>query len=252
MKMTIPALLLSAILLTACREKKVLSNNYTDTLVKTSAQSDSAAAESHDTAQSAEVSGKPDSFEAFGQQETDYTIPSEQIVSVGDTIKNVSLMNFSSGTADFASQATVTVDSVQRISAQDPLAAEIVADPYTKTEGFDWVLLTMTIENIGTADADFCCDGTLWSVPQDTMVAQMSADHFWTDSAYLADNDSPVPTNGTISIPAGDVVTFTSACQVSSDAPRDGEKLYWELNPHSDSFFYKAGRHEVYFVEIES
>ena len=252
MKMTIPALLLSAILLTACREKKVLSNNYTDTLVKPSAQSDSAAAESHDTAQSAEVSGKPDSFEAFGQQETDYTIPSEQIVSVGDTIKNVSLMNFSSGTADFASQATVTVDSVQRISAQDPLAAEIVADPYTKTEGFDWVLLTMTIENTGTADADFCCDGTLWSVPQDTMVAQMSADHFWTDSAYLADNDSPVPTNGTISIPAGDVVTFTSACQVSSDAPRDGEKLYWELNPHSDSFFYKAGRHEVYFVEIES
>ena len=161
-------------------------------------------------------------------------------------------MNFSSGTADFVSQATVTVDSVQRISAQDPLAAEIVADPYTKTEGFDWVLLTMTIENIGTADADFCCDGTLWSVPQDTMEAQMSADHFWTDSAYLAENDSPVPTNSTISIPAGAVVTFTFACQVSSDAPRDGEKLYWELNPHSDSFFYKAGRHEVYFVEIES
>lgn len=249
MKMTIPALLLSAILLTACSEKKTLSNNYTDTLVKPSSQSNSAAAESHDTSQSAE---SKDSFEAFGQQETDYTIPSEQIVSVGDTIKNVNLMNFSSGTADFASQATVTVDSVQRISAQDPLAAEIVADPYTKTEGFDWVLLTMTIENIGTADADFCCDGTLWSVPQDTMVAQMSADHFWTDSAYLADNDSPVPTNSIIPIPAGAVVTFTSACQVSSDAPRDGEKLYWELNPHSDSFFYKAGRHEVYFVEIES
>ena len=146
----------------------------------------------------------------------------------------------------------MTVDSVQRISAQDPLAAEIVADPYTKTEGFDWVLLTMTIENIGTADADFCCEGTLWSVPQDTMEGQMSADHFWTDSAYLADNDSPVPTNSTIPIPAGTVVTFTSACQVPSDAPRDGEKLYWELNPHSDSFFYKSGRHEVYFVEIES
>ena len=80
----------------------------------------------------------------------------------------------------------------------------------------------------------------------------MSADHFWTDSAYLADNDSPVPTNGIIPIPAGAVVTFTSACQVSSDAPRDGDKLYWELNPHSDSFFYKSGRHEVYFVEIES
>ena len=249
MKMTIPALLLSARLLTACNEKKTLSNNYTDTLVKPSAQSDSATAESHDTPQSAE---SKDSFEAFGQQETDYTIPSEQIVSVGDTIKNVNLMNFSSGTADFASQATVTVDSVQRISAQDPLAAEIVADPYTKTEGFDWVLLTMTIENIGTADADFCCDGTLWSVPQDTMEAQMSADHFWTDSAYLVDNDSPIPTNSIIPIPAGTVVTFTSACQVSSDAPRDGEKLYWELNPHSDSFFYKAGRHEVYFVEIES
>ena len=249
MKMTIPALLLSAILLTACNEKKTLSNNYTDTLVKPSAQSDSATAESHDTPQSAE---SKDSFEAFGQQETDYTIPSEQIVSVGDTIKNVNLMNFSSGTADFASQATVTVDSVQRISAQDPLAAEIVADPYTKTEGFDWVLLTMTIENIGTADADFCCDGTLWSVPQDTMEAQMSADHFWTDSAYLVDNDSPIPTNSIIPIPAGTVVTFTSACQVSSDAPRDGEKLYWELNPHSDSFFYKAGRHEVYFVEIDS
>lgn len=249
MKMTIPALLLSAILLTACSEKKTLSNNYTDTLVKPSAQSDSAATESKDTAQSAE---SKDSFEAFGQQETDYTILSEQIVSVGDTIKNVNLMNFSSGTSDFVSQATVTVDSVQRISAQDPLAAEIVADPYTKTEGFDWVLLTMTIENTGTADADFCCDGTLWSVPQDTMEAQMSADRFWTDSAYLADNDSPVPTNSTIPIPAGTVVTFTSACQVSSDAPRDGEKLYWELNPHSDSFFYKAGRHEVYFVEIES
>ena len=249
MKMTIPALLLSAILLTACNEKKTLSNNYTDTLVKPSAQSDSATAESHDTPQSAE---SKDTFEAFGQQETDYTIPSEQIISVGDTIKNVNLMNFSSGTADFVSHAAVTVDSVQRISAQDPLAAEIVADPYTKTEGFDWVLLTMTIENIGTADADFCCDGTLWSVPQDTMEAQMSADHFWTDSAYLADNDSPVPTNGIIPIPAGAVVTFTSACQVSSDAPRDGDKLYWELNPHSDSFFYKAGRHEVYFVEIES
>lgn len=249
MRMTIPALLLSAILLTACSEKKTLSNNYTDTLVKPSAQSESAATESKDTAQSAE---SKDSFEAFGQQETDYTIPSEQIISVGDTIKNVNLMNFSSGTADFVSQATVTVDSVQRISAQDPLAAEIVADPYTKTEGFDWVLLTMTIENTGTADADFCCDGTLWSVPQDTMEAQMSADYFWTDSAYLADNDSPVPTNSSIPIPAGTVVTFTSACQVPSDAPRDGEKLYWELNPHSDSFFYKAGRHEVYFVEIES
>ena len=252
MKMRIPALLLSAILLTACSEKKALSNNYTDTLVKPSAQSDSAAAESQDTPQSAEASGKQDSFEAFGQQETDYTIPSEQIVSVGDTIKNVNLMNFSSGTADFVSQAAVTVDSVQRISAQDPLAAEIVADPYTKTEGFDWVLLTMTIENTGTADADFCCEGTLWSVPQDTMEAQMSADHFWTGSAYLADNDSPVPTNSTIPIPAGAVVTFTSSCQVSSDAPGDGDKLYWELNPHSDSFFYKAGRHEVYFVEIES
>lgn len=249
MKMRMPALLLSAILLTACSEKKALSNNYTDTLVKPSAQSDSAAAESHDTPQSAE---SKDAFEAFGQQETDYTIPSEQIISVGDTIKNVNLMNFSSGTADFVSQATVTVDSVQRISAQDPLAAKIVADPDTKTEGFDWVLLTMTIENIGTADADFCCDGTLWSVPQDTMEGQMSADHFWTDSAYLADNDFPVPTNSTILIPAGAVVTFTSACQVPSDAPRDGEKLYWELNPHSDSFFYKAGRHEVYFVEIES
>lgn len=249
MKMRIPALLLSAILLTACSEEKTLSNNYTDTLVKPSAQSDSAAAESHDTPQSAE---SKDSFEAFGQQETDYTIPSEQIISVGDTIKNVDLMNYSSGTADFVSQATVTVDSVQRISAQDPLAAEIVADPYTKTEGFGWVLLTMTIENTGTEDADFCCDGTLWSVPQDTMEAQMSADHFWTGSAYLADNDSPVPTNSIIPIPAGAVVTFTSACQVSSDAPRDGDKLYWELNPHSDSFFYKAGRHEVYFVEIES
>lgn len=249
MKMTIPALLLSAILLTACSEKKTLSNNYTDTLVKPSAQSDSAATESQDTAQSAE---SKDAFEAFGQQETDYTIASEQIISVGDTVKNLNLMNFSSGTADFVSQATVTVDSVRRISAQDPLAAKIVADPDTKTEGFDWVLLTMTIENTGTADADFCCEGTLWSVPQDTMEAQTSADHFWTGSAYLADNDSPVPTNSTIPIPAGAVVTFTSACQVSSDAPRDGDKLYWELNPHSDSFFYKAGRHEVYFVEIES
>ena len=249
MKMTIPALLLSALLLTACSEEKTLSNNYTDTLVKPSAQSDSATAESHDTPQSAE---SKDSFEAFGQQETDYTIPSEQIIAVGDPRKNVNLMVFSSGTADFVSHATVTVDSVQRISAQDPLAAKIVVDPHTKTEGFDWVLLTMTIENTGTADADFCCDGTIWSVPQDTMEAQMSADHFWTDSAYLADNDSPVPTNGTIPIPAGTVVTFTSACQVPSDAPRDGEKLYWELNPHSDSFFYKAGRHEVYFVEIES
>lgn len=44
-------------------------------------------------------------------------------------------MDFSSTstTADFVSQAKVTVDAVQRISSTDPLAAQINANEHDKT-----------------------------------------------------------------------------------------------------------------------
>lgn len=219
-----------------------MSNTYQQQLIQPSE-------ETHSPTE-VEDSSATNDFEAFGQQEMDYSIDEQQIVHIGDTIEGVNLMDFSGGTADFVSQANVTLNSVERVPDVDSIDGNLIADEYAKSRDYNWVLLSMTIENTGPVKADFVITGSVWSVPKNTMTALTDAEHYWTALAYV-DSGGPLLVSGDcISLAPGKSITLTLACPISPNAPQEEETLYWELNPHGDSFFYESGRQEVWFVEI--
>lgn len=270
MKRFTPALLILTLALTACTSQATSASSYDQNLVEpadttSSSQLPTSVEESEASTSSPELStptvesqtptssSEYDPFQEFGVRETDYSLDPKQVVHIGDTVEGLNLMDFSSTstTADFVSQAKVTVDAVQRISSTDPLAAQINANEYYKNTGLDWLLLTITIQNTGSAKADFVTGGGVWSVPEDTMVLQQDEAHFWAGNpAYLSGDITLSLLDDYFALAPGETVTVTLARTVSPDAPAENETLYWELNPHADSFFYDTGRDQVWFVEL--
>lgn len=243
MKSLVSILLLLMLLFTACARQESRLNSYQEGLIQPSDQTHQATEKSD--------SSETNDFEAFGQEKMDYSISEKQIVHIGDTIEGVNLMDFSSGNSDFVSQADVTLNSVERISDIDSISGNLVANEYDKSKNCDWILLSMTIENTGAVKADFMISGSVWSVPQNTMTALTDDDHYWAALAYIDNGDVRSISGDLLTLNSGENVTLTVACPVSLNAPNDNEVLYWELNPHADSFFYKNGRQEVWFVEID-
>lgn len=254
MKHFTPALLILTLALTACTSQATSASSYDQNLVEPADTSSSSKLSAPvDESQTPTSSSEYDPFQEFGVRETDYSLDPKQVVHIGDTVEGLNLMDFSSTstTADFVSQAKVTVDAVQRISSTDPLAAQINANEHDKNSGLDWLLLTITIQNTGSAKADFVTGGGVWSVPDDTMVLQQDAAHFWIGNpAYLSGDITSSLLADYFALAPGETVTVTLARTVSPDAPAENETLYWELNPHADSFFYDTGRDQVWFVEL--
>lgn len=232
--------------LVACGAPRA-SNSYHSNLIKSSSMLPN---ENIDSSFGTDYDAENE-FDANGFAPADYSLAPTQIVNVGDTIEPVNLMSFSSGTSDFVSQGRVALLSAERVSDKSALNTAAWIYESEKTSDTDLILVTMNIENIGEANADFCVNGTIYSVSPDNLLARTDYDHCWSSFAYCDDGTGQAPNSTCIPLDAGESITVTVGCAIPKEAPTEGEKLYWELNPHGDSFFYPTGRTEVWFVELD-
>lgn len=190
-----------------------------------------------------------DEFEKNGKREADYSIATEQIVRTGEIVDNLKITDYQSSEAATSSKAKVEILSAELMEiSNDDLP--LINKPDSTTD-YKLALVKLKITNTGGKTADFACDTRIYRVNNENKIVSLSDENLFLGLAYYACEPQKELYGSTVRLASNETIEVTVGYLIPQSLITDDAAIYYELNPHEDSFFYDTGRKEVYFVEIK-